>query len=103
MYKLFLLLLLTSCVTTDARDWGPWQMDDVQSSERVWRICKEELDGAELHNKGFCYQSEECRTRTTIFGNEKKECRRYSLICMWGDVDCLVKFGINNMTISNKK
>jgi len=102
MKYLLILLCLYSCSSISA-DWSVWQMEDVQSSRREWRFCKEELDGPELHNKGMCYQSEECRTKSTIFGNDKKECRRLTLVCLWGDIDCMVKFGINNMTISNKK
>lgn len=103
--KWIVILIFTclySCASISA-DWGPWQMEDVQSKERVWRFCKEELDGPEFHNKGICYISEECRTKRTILGNDKKECRKLPLFCEWGNVDCLVKYGINNMTISNKK
>ena len=105
MFKLFYLLILVSlysCASVSA-DWGPWTMEDSPAPERTWRFCTEELDGPELHNKGYCYQSEECRNKTTILGNDKKECRRLPLFCAHGDMNCLVKYGINTMTISNKK
>jgi len=103
MFKVLILsLFLYSCASMSS-DWSPWQMDDVDTMSREWHFCNEELDGPELHQKGICYQSEECRTRRTIFGNKKKECRRLPLFCAHGDIECLNKYGINVMTISNKK
>lgn len=90
-----------SCASISA-DWTPWKMEDVPSVKRKWHICREELDGPDLHLKGFCYQSEECRSKKIFLGSDKKECRRLPLVCLWGDVECIVKFGINSMEISNR-
>ena len=101
MFKLLSLLLslcLYSCASVSA-DWTSWTMSDVPSEERAWRWCSEELDGPVLAGKGWCWQAEECRTKRSILGNDKKECRDLTLHCAHGDVQCFLKYGYNNMTI----
>ena len=97
-----LLAFLYSCASISG-EWGPWSIEDVPTKEREWRFCKEELDGPGFHPDDRCYQSEECRRKKVLFGGEKKECRKATLSCKHGDVECLNKYGILDMTISNKK
>lgn len=85
--------LLMSC-TSAAKDWSDWREESIRIEKRKWDFCHERLHGPEFHMKGFCYVSQECRTRKTIFKNEKKECRKLRLFCKWGDIDCYLKYDI---------
>lgn len=103
MFKLLLVLtFLTSCVSMSA-DWSSWKVEDVAYDKRIWRFCSREKDGEELHRKGFCYVSQECRTRKTILGNEKSECRQLPLFCAWGDIECMDRYNIFNKVIVHKE
>jgi len=97
-----LLALMYSCASVSA-DWTPWQLEDVASAEREWSFCKEELNGPGFHPNDVCYESEECRTKKVLIGSDKRECRGVTLTCGHGDSACFIKYGINTMTISNKK
>ncbi len=105
MRNLFLitLLFLASCATLNAVEWGPWKMSDVESSKRVWRRCDLDHDGEQYARKGECYQSQECRTGTTILRNTRTECRPLILFCAWGDLACMDKYNTMNMVIVNKE
>lgn len=98
---IFFISIFYSCSTMSS-DWGDWYLQDSPTKDREWHFCIDELDGPELHRKGICYQSKECRDRKTILGNKRTECRRAPLFCPWGDFDCLIKYGINSMSIKNK-
>lgn len=98
---LALVFLLNSCSSMSG-EWGPWKMKDVSADKRVWRFCSATLDGEANHRKGICYESQECRTRKTIFGNERVECRGLLLFCAWGDVACLDKYEIFEKVILSK-
>ena len=97
-----IMLLCTSCASMSG-DWGPWKITDVSTDKQVWRFCSLDLDGPELARKGFCYISQECRFRKTIFGNEKSECRQAPLFCAWSDMECVDRYGILNKVIVNKE
>lgn len=99
LFTLALFLLLASCASS-AGDWGPWKMTDVSMEKRDWRFCRADKDGETYHRKGFCYQSQECRFKKTIFGNDKSECRALLLHCSWGDVECMDKYDIFSRSIS---
>lgn len=104
MFKIILgfTLIMTSCASM-SEDWGPWKLAGVSIDDRAWRFCSTDLDGAALNRKGMCYISLECRTRKTIFGNEKKECRNAPLFCAWGDIACMDSYNIFNKIIVNKE
>ena len=100
---LLCVLLFSSCASQAEREWSEWEREGVPAAEMKWHICKEELDGPDLHLAGFCYQANECRTRKTIFGNERKECRNKLLICKWGDIDCILYHNIDSMVIEHQQ
>lgn len=95
-----LSFILSSCA--HSKDWGPWVVKNVPSENQEWRRCTKLLDGEERHHKGECYTLQECRTRKTILGNERKECRPYRLFCGWGDIECMYKHNTFNSVIINK-
>ena len=97
---MFCITFLCSCA--HSRDWGAWTLENISSEKQVWRRCTEILDGPNYANKGECYSMRECRTRKTILGNQKKECRRFTLFCGWGDIECMQKHNTFNSVIINK-
>ena len=68
----------------------------------IWKFCKEDLHGPEVHQKGMCYIAQECRYRKSIFGNTKSECRDSLKFCAWGDVPCMLNNNIFNSDIVHK-
>ena len=72
---LIISFLVISCASTNSADWGPWKIKDVATYEREWRFCRKDRDGELYDGKGFCYSSLECRTRRTMLGNVREECR----------------------------
>lgn len=99
MLKLILLstFLLSSCAT--AKDWSAWREESINLESRIWRFCDKRFDNPELHEKGICFVSNECRTRKTILKNTKKECRRLQLFCEFTDISCLRDYKILNKKI----
>jgi len=77
--------LLTSCSTTNAREW---YRCGVEYKEQDWRICETEKDGAAKDLKGFCFIALECKDR--FIGKPKK--RTVPLYCPFTDVSCIQKF-----------
>lgn len=96
-------LFLASCASTNSADWGPWKIKDVATHEREWDFCRKDKFGELYDGKGFCYASMECRTRRTILGNTREECRPKLLHCPWGDVNCLIEYDIYNSVIVKKE
>jgi len=95
-------LLLTSCSTYSSiigridryQRWSEWKLNSVPSKEKIWRFCREELDGPRYHEKGVCFQDQECRSRKRILGKKKVQCRKKTLFCEWGNVECLKRHNI---------
>lgn len=104
MGKILILtsLFLVSCSTL-SRDWSAWKITDVAENKREWKFCKGDLHGEEFHLKGMCYDSQECRFRKTIFGQEKTECRDKMLYCKWADIECMIKYDLLDNIIINKE
>lgn len=100
---LAILLFVSSCASSAERDWGEWQRVGVSQAEEEWHFCQKELDGPEYHEKGHCYQAQECRYRRTIFNNKKSQCRNKVLFCKWGDVQCLYQNNLFNKVIKNSE
>lgn len=108
MFKLILLalaMLLTSCASMSG-EYGPWYRVDVATDKREWRFCTEDYDGAQYAMKGLCYSYQECRDYKTIFGNvreEKRQCKKITDHCAWGDLTCMGKHRLWQMKILNKE
>ena len=83
-----LFILLVGCSSTEA---ARWKIEDVALEKRAWRHCEERFDGVEMHRKGFCYISKECKKR--LIG---KKCRRLPLFCAYGDLECFDKYKLFN-------
>lgn len=98
---IFLALVVASCASSEARQWGPWKRCGLSNENMDWRTCSKEKDRPELHMTGFCYVAEECRERTTIFGNVKQETRSRQLHCKWGDIDCMYEYGLEKKVLVN--
>lgn len=64
--------------------------------KRVWRVCSQEKDKADLHHKGFCYIEKECKKEW--WG--KTKCRNKQLFCPWGDLKCMEKYKLFEKTLS---
>ena len=77
---LYLVTVTTSCAS------AKWKVKDVSLQKRVWRFCSEQYDGQKLHEKGFCYISQEC--------NWRNKCRPLPLFCAWNDISCLKKYKV---------
>lgn len=75
--------MLMSCAT----DAG-WEVNDVPFKEQPWRICTEEIDGAELHLKGYCYWQEQTKKRFL----KSAQWRRVQKVCLFSDKVCQLKF-----------
>lgn len=105
MRKVILILLFAisySCASTSA-EWSAWKPFTEAQEDQDWRFCNASKDGPELHRKGMCWQAQECRTKNPWYSGEKKECRRMTLFCKWGDVDCMDINGIFNKVIVDKE
>lgn len=84
-------------------EWGAWKTVDVNNDKRIWRFCDLDHDGPDNTKKGFCYISQECRYRSTIFGNQKEECRNAPLFCAFTDIACMDRYEIFSKVIVNKE
>lgn len=96
---LTMFILLTSCASSEARRWSPWFDVDLDKNERQWDICDAEKYGQDLHMKGFCFSHKKCRTRKTLLGRKKTECKVAIKVCKWGDIPCMIKYNLNNATL----
>lgn len=90
---LFSVFLLSSCASASG-EWSPWSEKTIRLEERYWRFCSERFDGQEFADKGICFIAQECRERKTILNNIKSECRNKQLFCVWGDIECMMKYKI---------
>lgn len=77
------VFLFAACATT-----AEWVREQVAVEEEVWNWCKEELDGPEHADKGWCYTEWETRKRTWP---KKDEARAVYHFCAAGDIPCLKK------------
>ena len=105
MFKIILISSLAtiySCASTSA-EWSSWKARDVAQDDQVWRRCSADKDLPARVNKGECYVSQECRTRTPWYSGVKTECRRLDLFCAWGDIECMVKYDTFNNVIVDKE
>lgn len=93
-FIILLPFLFVSCASLKA-DWSPWIDQDVTMNERRWDICQEEKYGVDLHLKGFCWSLKECRTKKVLFST-RKECRVKIVHCKWGDIQCMIKYNLDN-------
>lgn len=100
---LFILLASCSSMETSAGNWGKWKDIDITKHEREWDICESEKYGQDLHLKGFCWSYTQCRKKKLIFGRKKKQCRVKIVHCKWGDIECMIKYNLNNATLIIKK
>lgn len=90
MKYLLLMVMLTSCASS-------WKRVPVSNEEMVWRSCSENLDGPNVHRKGWCYQATECKDQ--FIG---KKCRNVPLFCAHGDNECFDKWGLHNKVLGPK-
>lgn len=80
-------------------EWGAWVDEDVELTEREWDMCHEEKYGPDLHMKGFCWSLDECRTRKTVLGRTRKECRVKIVHCKFGDIACMTKYHLDKAVL----
>lgn len=93
---IIVFILLTSCATSDARDW---YRCGVSFEKQSWRICSTERDGEARNLKGFCYIDLECKDR--FIGKPKK--RPFPMFCSFQDLSCVQKMRDSGKKLIKKR